>query len=148
MLNWEGAPFPQDRAERTLHSDASGIGWGGLDVTAGGQLQEFCREHGALHINVKELHAAIETIRSFARPNERVHLSVDNTVAYAYIKKSGGRRPQFNAFLRPFLKWCKQNNIIISVNLVTSENMLADKLSRTPFDQGDYRLDRHVSKPS
>eukprot|EP00667_Euglena_gracilis_P032154 EG_transcript_48498 len=77
MDTWGGRPFPQS-ANRELHSDSSTHAWGGLDIRTGKIVQEFWRENSILHINVKELSAAISTVQSLSKPGETVSLSVDN----------------------------------------------------------------------
>jgi hypothetical protein len=141
LQTWQGRQFQARCPIRKLHSDASNVGWGGLDIQSGTGLQEFWRQENGLHINVKELHAAISTVRSLAKKGEQVHLAVDNVVAYSYLKKSGGKLPQFNHMLRPFLKWCMEQKVRLLPSLVKSEDMLADTLSRMPADTGDYSLD-------
>ena len=91
MENWSGRPFPV-KATRVLHSDSSTLGWGGLDPRTGEKIQEFWREEKVLHINVKEMEAAINTVRSLAKPGETVQLCVDNQVIYYYLQKGGGRK--------------------------------------------------------
>ena len=51
-----------------------------------------------LHINKKELIAAINTIKSLSKEGETVSLSVDNQVIYYYLTKGGEGKPlQCNA---------------------------------------------------
>ena len=71
-------------------------------------------------------------------------LTVDNQVAYSYLKKGGGRLTHFNALMRPFLTWCMERKINLVPNWVSSENMLADGLSRWKIDRGDYTLKKFV----
>ena len=139
--NWVGRPFLNNNKRRELHSDSSTLAWGGLDIGTGQFVQEFWREKSALHINVKELEAAIATVKSLAKKGETVVLSVDNSVAFSYLRKSGGRLQSFNAMMRPFLAWCLHREVILKVEWVPSEAMQADKLSRWTMDEGDYSLD-------
>jgi hypothetical protein len=139
--SWAGRPF-YEQPIRKLFSDASLHGWGGLDPASGACVQEFWRSQTHLHINVKELQAALDTVRSLARPGDRVICHVDNLVAYSYLQKQGGRLPAFNRLMRPFLRWCFSKDITVSAALVASQEQLADSLSRTPRDIGDYRMDR------
>jgi len=74
---------------RHLQSDSYTQGWG-VDINSGNIIQDFWREDSILHINVKELKAAMETVKSFSRPGDTVLLSVDNTVTFAYLTKGGG----------------------------------------------------------
>ena len=52
---------------RQLHSDSSQNQWAGVDIKNGTVVQEFWREKGILHINVKELIAATETVKCLAK---------------------------------------------------------------------------------
>ena len=120
------------------------LGLGGLDSTSGKQVQEFWREYKCLHINVKEIKAAVHTVQALAKQGEMVHLNVDNSVCWAYLRKGGGRLSHLNALLRPFFNWCQEKQVQLKVSLVPSKLMQADKLSRTPLDKGDYTLDRNI----
>ena len=82
------------------------------------------------HINIKELLAATNTVKSLAKKWQTIKLNVDNVVAFYYFVKGGGRKSQFNHILRPFLLWCLQNVSHLQMQLVRSENMLADPYSR------------------
>ena len=93
LNNWQGCPFLGKVAVRTLHSDSSQHGWAGIDTKTGSIVQEYWRDQGGLHINVKELQAATHTVRSLAKPGEVVHLCVDNSVTYYYLKKGGEDPP-------------------------------------------------------
>ena len=97
-----------------------------------------------LHINIKELKASIAACQSLAKPGETVFLTVEKQVAYRYLKKEGGRLPPFNSLMRPFILWCQANSVRVIPNWVKSEDMLADRLSRTKVDPGDYTLNRDI----
>jgi hypothetical protein len=140
LRSWEGRSFNSQCSVRKIHSDSSDLGWGAIDLSSGAQLQEFWRSEKGLHINIKELKAAIAAVQSLARPGENVFLSIDNQVAYSYLRKEGGRLPKFNSLMRPFLNWCHSQKIKITPNWVRSEEMLADGLSRWGFDRGVYTL--------
>jgi hypothetical protein len=143
---WRGRPLPKKVPVRDLHSDASNLGWAAVDTTGNQSIQDFWRDKQGLHINIKELFAAMEAVKSLAKPGEEVHLRVDNTVAFSYLKKLGGRKTHFNAMLRPFLLWCLNHRIIINPILVKSEDQVADELSRWAYDVGDYSLDPSLFK--
>ena len=141
---WKGRNFQDKVPIRKLHSDSSNTAWAGVDVQTGTVVQEFWREKGSLHINVKELEAAVNTVKCLAKPRETVHLSVDNSVTFSYLKKGGGRLPQFNLLMRDFWKWCMAREIRVQVDLVKSEQDQADYWSRTPVDTGDYTMDKEL----
>ena len=144
LKTWEGRTFQGNASVRKIHSDSSDFGWGAIDLNSGRCLQEFWRSEKGLHINVKELRAAISAVQGLAKPGEVVHLAVDNQVAYSYLKRGGGRCPHFNEILRPFLVWCPEKKIVLNPNWVKSEDMLADGLSRWSYDKGDYTLDKKL----
>ena len=56
-------------------------------------MQNFWREHSAHHINLKEMVAAISTVKSLATPHTHVKMSVDNTTVYYYMHKAGADSP-------------------------------------------------------
>ena len=70
-LAWKGRPFQEGTSMRTLHSDSSTHGWAGIDLLTGDVVQEYWRTQSGLHINIKELRAALDTIRSLAKPEKR-----------------------------------------------------------------------------
>ena len=82
MQTWKGRTFLGRVPVRDLHSDSSNFAWAGVDITTGALVQEYWRDLQGLHINVKELSAAIHTVKSLAKPKELVSLKVDNSVAF------------------------------------------------------------------
>ena len=140
LLHWNGRQFQGKVPVREFHSDSSNWAWGGVDPASGEHVQEFWRDKKGLHINVKELTAAISTVKSLARPHDRINLCVDNSVAFSYLKKGGGKLPHFNLLMRDFWRWAMDKKLFLEVTLVKSAEDLADGLSRTPFDWGDYTL--------
>ena len=133
------------KAKQFLHSDSSNKGWAGLDLSTGQFIHDFWRKENSLHINVKELKAALATLQSLAHPNTSVMLSVDNQVTFYYLKKAGGKKPEYNKLLRPFLRWCRTNRIHLSIQCVPSAQMQADSISRWNYDKGDYTLNHQLT---
>jgi len=140
LVQWPGRSFVQSPAQKTLHSDSSQFAWGGINVKTKECVQEFWRSAKTLHINVKEMWAAVKTLQSLSHPNEKVHLVVDNAVTYHYFRKGGGRKPHLNAIMRDFWQWVLERNIQVEISLVPSLESQADTLSRPPKDKGDYTL--------
>ena len=68
MESWKGRKFQGKTPVRELHSDSSQTAWAGVDVTGGAIVQEYWRDRKTLNINVEELEAAINTVRSLANP--------------------------------------------------------------------------------
>jgi hypothetical protein len=144
MTSWKGRNFQGRATVRELHSDSSQEAWAGVDATSGALVQEFWRDKRHLHINVKELEAAINTVQSLAKPGEHITLKVDNSVTFAYLTKGGGRIPSLNQMVRPFLKWCMEKQVTLRKEQVKSSEDLADGPSRWHKDKGDYTLDRKL----
>ena len=144
MEHWKGRKFQGKAPVRELHSDSSQTAWAGVNVTNGCIVQEYWRDKSVLHINVKELEAAINTVKSLAKPKEHVSLKVDNSVTYWYLKKQGGKIPSLNQMVKPFLQWCMKNQITLDVQLIKSSQDLADAPSRWGQDRGDYTLNRNL----
>lgn len=101
LASWKGRRFEGDKETREIYSDSSNYGWGALETQSGNQVQDFWRSEMGLHINIKELKAAVAAVQSLAHPGEVVHLAVDNQVAYHYLRKGGGY-PTSTKFCGPF----------------------------------------------
>jgi len=144
MQTWEGRTLGGLTPVRELHSDSSDLAWGGIDLTSGQAVQEFWREESVLHINVKELNAAIHTIKSLAKEGEIVHLCVDNSVAYSYLRKGGGRLEHLSQAMQGLWHWCMKKRIQVVTSLVPSAEDMADGLSRVKQDHGDYTLNQFL----
>ena len=86
-----GRPFSSN-PNQELHSDSSDNAWGGLDPKSGQFIKDFWRQESILHINVKELKAAVQTVMGLAKKNQTVLLAVDNQVTFYYLTKGGGER--------------------------------------------------------
>jgi hypothetical protein len=75
---------------------------------------EFWREKSYLHINIKEMIAAINTVRSLSKRGETVSLTVDNQVIYYNLAKGGEQNP-FNMLLQPLYNWLISQDITLQV---------------------------------
>jgi len=128
-------------ASRVLNSDSSTWAWGGVDSTGGGIIQEFWRTDHTLHINTKELIAAAQTIKAFAKTGEHILLNIDNQVALSYLKKWGGKKIYLNQVVKDLLDHCIQHKIQLQVQWVPSQQQVADQLTRWRKDPGDYTLE-------
>ena len=142
MLHWQGRKFQGSCAVRQLHSDSSDYMWAGLDIKSGIHVQDFWRERTLHHINVKELSAAIATVKSLSKPGEKVSLAVDNSVAFSYLHKGGGKLSHLNHYMRDLWQWCMERNILLEVKLVKSAEDQADCFTRQGLDRDDCTLDR------
>ena len=91
MEQWGGRPFVS-KPTKVLHSDSSDNGWGGINPHTGQFVQKYWREESYLHINVKEMKAAIHTVQSLAKANDKVLLCVEKQEIFYYLQKGGGER--------------------------------------------------------
>lgn len=139
LTDWPGRKLGKLISKREIHSDSSDFCWGGKDLKSGQIVTDYWRSQKTLHINIKELSAAVSVVKTLAKPGEHVSLGVDNLVAYYYLKKGGGRLPQFNRYMRDLWDWCLQKNITLTPHLVPSASDQADYLTRV-VDKGDYTL--------
>ena len=96
----------------------------------------FLEELSPKHVNTKELLAAISTVKSLAKPQSHVRLSMDNTTAYYYLKKDGRKFSQYNQILRPFLSWLMQNQAKLSLEWVPSQDQQTDSSVDDVWIQG------------
>ena len=59
--------------------------------------------------------AAISTVQSVCKPQEKVCLRVDNQAFYYYLSKAGRKEP-FNKKLHPFFRWLLNNQVELEVS--------------------------------
>jgi hypothetical protein len=78
---------------------------GGVDHNTGTIVQDTWRNQSILHINQKDLVAALAIIKDVAKARETVVLGVDNQVNFTYINNCGGRTSDPNIVLKPLLYW-------------------------------------------
>ena len=140
MAQWKGRSFQGQVPVRRLNIDSSDLMWAGVDLDHPNRVQEHWRESGILHITVKELSAAVQTVMSLAKPKEVIELGVDNSVAYYYLLKGGGRLPHLNKLMRQFWTWCLEKEVEVRVHLLKSEECLADRYTRLGPEMGDCTL--------
>ncbi len=110
--------FSRKNPRKTITLRLLGMGLGGLDINTGQQVQEFWRDQGGLHINVKELTAAISTQKKL-RKTTRKNLHFSGQHSCLHIFKKGGT-PSVQLHHERFLAIGNENNIQIKVNLVKS----------------------------
>ncbi len=146
-----GVSLLEPKAEVTLFTDASLIGWGAhLDSQhlAKGVWSEALSQE---HINNLELRAVLLAVQAFL-PLLRgrvVCLMADNMTAVQYIKNQGGTRSlTLFRISWDLLQVCRENNItLLPQHLSGVSNTLADALSRTVpgrLPMSEWSLNRQV----
>ncbi len=71
---------------------------GGVGCKNENFVQEYRRDLASLHINKKELLAAINSVKSLSKKGETVSLTVDNQVVYYYLAKGGRKTLSTSSF--------------------------------------------------
>ena len=144
LLQWPGRYMLGRAPTRRFASDASTHAYGGLDLRGHHLVHGYWRHLTPWHINLKEVSAAMDTIRAMARKGDLVKILVDNTVALSYLTKQGGKKLEINRLMRPFLLWAMENQVTLQVEWVPSQDMPADCLSRWDFDSSEVELNKGV----
>ena len=125
-------------------SDASTHAYGGLHLRGHHLVHRYWRHLTPCHINLKEVSAAMHTIRTMARKGDLVKMLVDNTVALSYLTKQGGKKLELNRLMRPFLLWAMENQVTLQVEWVPSQDMPAIRLSRWDFDASELEFNKGI----
>ena len=126
-----------------IESDASNTGWGARC----GQLRtrgQWSQSETQLHINCKEMLAALLALQTFARDLKGVHvrLRVDNTTAVCYINRMGGTHsPLMMELTHKIWNWSLERKILLSAeHLPGKQNQIADLESRMEGDSSEWKL--------
>ena len=109
------------RLPRTMHCLRSGLwelqfGLGWLGHPSGLPTQGFWRKKSKWHINVKGLEAAIHIVKSLAKQNQTVHLCVENSVVFSYLRRGECFIIHFNALVRHLWAWCMEGSIVCNLS--------------------------------
>ena len=146
LENWSGRHFHQ-KPTRFLHSDSSTLGWGGLDITTGKFVQEYWREKSSLHINIKEMIAAINTVRSLSQKGETVSLT--ETTSDILLSAQGGETKPLQQVVATPLQLVNKSRHYPSSNLGTLRKMLSRPHLKVGTGQGRlYLRPQSVQRPS
>ena len=139
---WNGRPIWRVPTTRSLHTDASGAGWGA--VLDGDQVARGFWRPGQAPLNIccRELLAVRLGVESFLPllANCQVMLGEDNTAALAAITKLSARSVALMQQLRRLWWVLETNNVFLQAAYVPSAANLADGPSRLA-DRDDYQLD-------
>jgi hypothetical protein len=152
ILRWHNeisfvfAPINRKIPDLRLESDASDLGWGGVNRTCKEVIKtggKFTQDEVDLRNNYLELKAACFTILAFCKDGKNAHIqiSVDNKTAVSYLNKQGGRKSHLNRLAREIWKWAKSHkNWISAVYLEGIKNKVADYESRHVNDNLEYEI--------
>nr|CAH7764024.1 unnamed protein product [Callosobruchus chinensis] len=126
-----------------IFSDASTTGWG---IFCNGQKTHgyWTDRERSLHINCLELLAAIFGLKCFASEfsNSCILCRIDNTTAIACINRMGSvQYPKLNKISNSLWKWLEKKNLYVFASYIkSSDNLEADKESRSLKDETEFEL--------
>lgn len=142
---------------QVIYSDSSSFGWGGHSSETVGLSKSnrsqmptasgvFDKGELKLHINIKELLAAFLCLKSFVKKKgQHIKLYTDSSTTLACINKKGSSKWKLNNLTREIYFWLMSNRCqITAVLLGSSENVLADRLSRQDRSGIEWMLDKLV----
>jgi len=139
-----------DAYDLVIYTDASLSGWGatsnGKSTRGFWTVEEkmiFSNHSGLILINELELLAIKHALLSLVNTqNISILIRSDNTTAISYINSFGGcRSPSCHAIAKDIWKWCESRNIWLHAYYISStDNFLADALSRIEVDTSDFKL--------
>ena len=122
------------RPEFCIESDASNTGWGGQIVESGKTTRgHWSHDELNLHINVKELQAALFLLQALCsdRHDTHIRLKLDNTTAVACINRMASTKHHLMQLTRKIWLWAIQRNLTLSAeHLPGIMNNVADFQSR------------------
>lgn len=140
-------PIRQNNFTIEIFSDASNDGWGaccGINRANGIWTEEEKR----LHINTKELKAALFGLKCFAKDltNKEILLRIDNTTAIAYINRMGGVQfTHLHALAKNIWQWCEARDLWVYASYISSkDNQEADFESRYHRSEIEWELSKEA----
>ena len=119
--------------EHYIESDASNTGWGGIVDSAATARGHWSQDEMSMHINVKELKAALFMLQALCHDKHNTHikLKLDNTTVVACIYKMASTKPTLMQVTKQILEWALLRNINLSAeHLIGVLNNVADFQSR------------------
>ena len=63
---------------------------------------------------------SIHNAMALAPPHSQVNIDIDNSVAFSYLIRHGGKIGKLNEILRPFLHWMNLHSVSLVPRLVPS----------------------------
>ena len=136
------------KANLTLHTDASKVGWGGVLSNGSFTSGTWTSTESDLHINILELKAVILSLSTFINEisDNNIYIYSDNSTTVHYINKIGGTHSDYLCHLSIELwNMLVINKVKCTAFHVPGElNTLADFYSRSQVDRHDYHLSNHT----
>jgi len=137
-----GRPIWQPAPTASLFTDANQGGWGGVWANHATARGLFDTEEGPLHINKKEVLAAILSLESFAEAarGAQIDLAMDSLVSVHVINNWTSRSPDLMALLRRLRALTEALGVSLATRHIPGVlNVWADRLSRQR-DAADWKL--------
>lgn len=139
-----GRPIWPQAPSHTLHTDASGAGWGGVLDNKSPARGVFASDEAGWHINVKEVAAIRFSLMSHApafAPGSVIKIITDSQVALHVVNALVSRSAPLCAEVRRLHVVAQKLGVTLDAEWIpTAANVWADKLSRTK-DSTTWTLD-------
>lgn len=133
-----------------IRCDSSGYAWGAETLHDNCVTQGFWDESEAqMHINVKELKAAMLGIQALCKEVSNCHIQIqtDNTTAVSYINKMGGTQSRLcNRLTKDLILWCINRKIWVSATHIPGVDNTSDGLSRKLNVNIEWSLNGNIFK--
>ena len=151
-VHWNGITLLPLKFHKTIYTDASFLGYGGVVVDNNNHRRKrhtirgfWSRHEDDKSINVLEMMAVHRTLKAVVKHLQwdslNIELFVDNITTMVYINKGSGRYPHLAKISIMIHQLLEANNLNVVCRYVnTKDNVLADQLSRWKQDRSDYRL--------
>ncbi|GFR90208.1 reverse transcriptase/ribonuclease h/methyltransferase [Elysia marginata] len=130
----------------TIYSGASSEkGWGG-ECNGRTATGTWNAEELGIHINCKELLAALFCLKSFVKTGgQHVRLFTDNATTVACINRRGSTTRNLNDLMREMCQWCIENdNRVTAIHIPGKDNLVADRESRLDKREIEWQLNKDV----
>lgn len=145
LQTWDGSAMLPTPIDLALETDASDKGWG-ANLEGTHAAGTWGVELASAHINVREMAAVYNAIRSFEDRirGRSVLVRSDNTTVVASLNRMVGRSDALHLVTKAVLNRCCELGVTLkAVHLRGQLNTVADALSRT-VDNYDWELAPHV----
>ena len=136
---WRGRQFTVNLEKTHMWTDASDNGWGATMQNQMATFGWFSTTQG--HIDLRELRAGVNAIKSYLLRDTELHLEVDNMVFFHYLKKWGGRIRRLNNLMQDLWEYCRQMNMFIIPHYVPSKLNPGDVWSHQQITLTEASLD-------
>jgi hypothetical protein len=143
-----GKKIRQKKVDLICRTDASNLGWGGIDLNSKRVVQgRWDVKESEFHINYLELLAISLSLQGLYATVDNVHIQVqsDNVSAVSYVNDMGGMTSvSMDALASSIWHWCINKNIYVSAVYIPGVENSADFFSRNFSDSTEWMLKKDI----